>query len=129
MDLYELAAAAMGSPTYVPIGADGLTTPAQEKAIKASAAVMRGKRRFARYVMINDRRNAKSLAEKHFSYDAATGKSEHVKVEGEREEVNCRDCDHCRAHNSEHQLGWCGQLRFRISTWHPVLCNGFKAAT
>jgi hypothetical protein len=105
MDRYELAAAAMGSPTYVPNGSEPAATREQEKRIEACALITRKKRRFAKYRVINDARNA-----------------------AEDGEVNCRQCAHASGIHAEHQVAWCSQLRFRVSTWHPVLCNGFKAA-
>jgi hypothetical protein len=103
---YEISAFALGAPQYIPIGAAPGLTPEQVKLAAASADITRRKRKFAKYVPIHEKRNA-------------------AVSQTERTEVNCRDCTHCLGHNAEHNVGWCGQLRFRVSTWHPVYCNGY----
>lgn len=84
-------------------------TREQRDRIIACARETNGKRRFAKRVSI------------YGDIDKIAG------VE-ERPIVNCRDCEHITAHNSILGVGNCYALRQRVATWHPVLCNGFRAA-
>lgn len=86
---------------------DGILTVEQLEHIAESAAETKGKRRYAKYTVINERRRP------------APGSLE----------VNCGSCEHIGGFNAERQLGRCTQLMQMVSTWHPVLCRGYKVAT
>lgn len=85
-------------------------TPFERKRIIESQRATNGRRRFAKVKIL---------------LDETVWKLEFV---DDRPVVNCRACEHCLGHSGERQVGTCYQLRQRVSTWHPVLCNGYKAA-
>lgn len=85
-----------------------VTTPEQQAAINASAAIVKARRAAAKY-------------------EPLWTPEEITRVYLDQPVRNCARCAHLGGFNAEHQRGWCCHLRHMVNTRTPCRCESFEA--